>query len=50
MGFVILKESLQGTCSQVRELEKCKLDLVGVQEVRWEGGDMKWQTIIHFSV
>jgi exonuclease III len=23
--------------SVVGELEKCKLDLVGVQEVRWEG-------------
>jgi hypothetical protein len=23
----------------LRELERCKLDLVGVQEVRWEGGD-----------
>jgi hypothetical protein len=22
-----------------RELARCKLDLVGVQEVRWEGGD-----------
>jgi hypothetical protein len=22
-----------------RELSKCRLDLVGVQEVRWEGGD-----------
>jgi hypothetical protein len=27
--------------SVVRELEKYKLDLVGVQEVRWEGEDIK---------
>jgi hypothetical protein len=24
-----------------RELSECKLDLVGVQEVRWEGGGTK---------
>jgi hypothetical protein len=24
-----------------KELSKYKLDLVGVQEVRWEGGDIK---------
>jgi hypothetical protein len=27
--------------SVVGELEKYKLDLVGVQEVRWEGRDVK---------
>jgi hypothetical protein len=28
---------VQGRCkSVVQELEKCKIDLVGVQEVRWE--------------
>jgi exonuclease III len=26
----------------VRELGKCKLDLVGVQEVRWEKGGTEW--------
>jgi hypothetical protein len=36
--------------SEMGELEKCKLDLVGVQGVRWEGRDIKQQTIIHFSV
>jgi exonuclease III len=25
-----------------RELGKCKLDLVGVQEVRWEKGGTEW--------
>jgi exonuclease III len=34
--------------SVVGELEKNKLDLVGVQEVRWEGEG--YQTIIHFSI
>jgi exonuclease III len=34
----------------VGELEKYKLDLVGVQEVRGELEDIKQQTIIHFSV
>jgi exonuclease III len=35
--------NIRGVCrvgvikSVVWELEKCKLDLVGVQEVRWEG-------------
>jgi hypothetical protein len=29
------------------ELEKYKLDLVGVQDVRW---DIKYQTTIHFSM
>jgi exonuclease III len=33
-----------------RELGKYKLDLVGVQEVRWEKGALKGQTIIHFSM
>jgi exonuclease III len=32
------------------EFEKCKLDLVGVQEVRWEKGALKGQRIIHFSM
>jgi exonuclease III len=43
--------------SVVGELEKCKLDLVGVQEVRWEGKgregkgrDIKQQTILYFSM
>jgi hypothetical protein len=38
--------------SLVGELEKYKLALVGVQEVRWEGKgrDIKQHTIIHFSV
>jgi hypothetical protein len=34
----------------VGELEKYKLDLVGVQEVRGKGKDIKQQTIIHFSM
>jgi exonuclease III len=34
--------------SVVGELEKYKLDLMGVQEVRWEGGDIKQQTIYIF--
>jgi exonuclease III len=34
----------------VGEFEKCKLDLVGVQEVRWEEKDIKQQTIIRFSM
>jgi hypothetical protein len=33
--------------SLVRELEKCKLDLVGVQEVRWEGEG--YQTANNYS-
>jgi hypothetical protein len=33
-----------------RELGKYKLDLVGVQEVRWEKGAPKGQMIIRFSV
>jgi exonuclease III len=33
-----------------RELGKCKLDLVGVQEVRWEKGGTEGQKIIHFSM
>jgi exonuclease III len=32
-----------------RELGKCKLDLVGVQEARWEKGGTERQRIIHFS-
>jgi hypothetical protein len=32
----------------VGELEKYKLDLVGVQEVRWEGEGYKQHTTIHF--
>jgi exonuclease III len=36
--------------SVVGELEKYKLDLVGIQEVRWEGEGYQQQTIIHFSV
>jgi exonuclease III len=34
--------------SVVGELEKYKLDLVGVQEVRWEVEGYKQQTTIHF--
>jgi hypothetical protein len=34
----------------VGKLEKYKLHLVKVQEVRWEGGDIKQSTIIHFSM
>jgi hypothetical protein len=35
-----MKVFVQGrfTSDTIRELSKCKLDLVGVQEVRWEGG------------
>jgi hypothetical protein len=33
--------------SVVGELEKYKLDLVGIKEVRW---DIKQQTTIHFSM
>jgi hypothetical protein len=38
--------------SVVGELEKYKLDLEGIQEVRWEGKgrDIKQQTFIHFSM
>jgi hypothetical protein len=36
--------------SVVRELGKYKLHLVGVQEVRWEGRDIKQQIILHFSM
>jgi exonuclease III len=35
--------------SVARELGKYKLDLVGVQEVRWENGTLKVQRIIRFS-
>jgi hypothetical protein len=35
--------------SVVEELKKYKLDLVGVQEVRWEGEGYR-QTISHFSM
>jgi len=37
--YLECKESLWGKCNQVSrgKLEKYKLDLVGVQEVRWEG-------------
>jgi hypothetical protein len=31
----------------VGELEKCKLDIVGVQEVRWEGEG--YQTADHYT-
>jgi exonuclease III len=33
-----------------RELGKYKLDLVGVQEVRWEKGGTDRHRIIHFSM
>jgi exonuclease III len=33
-----------------RELGKYKLDLVGVQEVRWEKGAPKGQRILRFSM
>jgi exonuclease III len=33
-----------------RELGKYRLDLVGVQEVRWEKGGTEGQRIIHFSM
>jgi hypothetical protein len=34
-----------------RELGKCKLDFLGVQEVRWEKrGALNGQRIIHFSM
>jgi hypothetical protein len=33
-----------------RELGKYKLDLLGVQEVRWEKGALQGQRIIHFSI
>jgi exonuclease III len=33
-----------------RELGKYKLDLVGVQEVRWEKGALNGQRIVHFSM
>jgi hypothetical protein len=36
--------------SVVGELERYKLDIVGIQEVRWEGEDIKQQTTIHFSM
>jgi hypothetical protein len=32
-----------------RELSKYKLDLVGTQEVRWEGGGTEQQENTHFS-
>jgi hypothetical protein len=31
----------------VRELGKCKLDLMGVQEDRWEKGGTKWAERLH---
>jgi hypothetical protein len=34
----------------VRELGKHKLDLVGVQEVRWEKGALNRQRIIRFAM
>jgi hypothetical protein len=34
----------------VGELEKCKLDLVGVQRLGGKGRNIKQQTIIHFSM
>jgi exonuclease III len=33
-----------------RELRKYKLDLMGVQDVRWEKGDTERQRTIHFSM
>jgi hypothetical protein len=33
-----------------RELGKYKLDVVGVQEVRWEKGARNGQRVVHFSV
>jgi exonuclease III len=36
--------------SVVGELEKYKLDLVGVQEVRWEGEAYQTAEPIHFSM
>jgi exonuclease III len=36
--------------SVVGELEKCKLDLVGIQEVRWEGGGGYQIANKHFSM
>jgi exonuclease III len=33
-----------------RELARYKLDLVGVQEVRWEGGSANLRENIHFSM
>jgi hypothetical protein len=32
-----------------REVGKCKLDLVGVQEVRWTRAALNGHTIIYFS-
>jgi hypothetical protein len=46
-------ESLYGAGSLVtvaKELSKDKLDLVGVQEVRWDSSDPKQQANIHFSM
>jgi exonuclease III len=34
----------------VREFGKYKLDLLGVQEVRWEMSGTEWQRIIYFSM
>jgi hypothetical protein len=36
--------------SIARELGKYKLDLMGVQEVRWEKGALQGQRIIRFSI
>jgi hypothetical protein len=36
--------------SVVRELEKYKLDLVGVQEIKWEGEGYQTAGTIHFSI
>jgi hypothetical protein len=33
-----------------KELSKYKLDLVGVAEVRWDGGTPNQQVNIHFSM
>jgi exonuclease III len=33
-----------------RELGKYKLDLMGVQEVRWEKGGLNGQRNVHFSM
>jgi exonuclease III len=39
-----------GSLTTARELGKYKLDLVSVQEVRWERGALNGQRIVHFSM
>jgi hypothetical protein len=34
----------------LKKLSKYKLDIVGVQEVRWEGGGTNLQENTHFSM